>query len=93
MLFAAVLSFSCNNADNTAIKKIDNLSGNTDSAGSQPVQLDPGPGAANAGNATDAIGNRKDLTQRPDAKNGLGSEALMSAGPFSIVRSKYPCAF
>ena len=67
LLFAAVFSFSCNNADNAPIKNTDSLRGNTDSAGSQPVQSDPGPGAANAGNATDTIGSRKDLTPRTDS--------------------------
>ena len=71
ILFAVILatgfSFSCNNADNAPIKKTDSLVGNTDSAGSQPVQSDPSPGAANAGNATDTIGNRKELTPRTDS--------------------------
>jgi hypothetical protein len=67
LIFSAILSFSCNNADNANIKKTDSLSGNTDSAGSQPVQSDPGPGAANAGNATDTIGRRTELTPRTDS--------------------------
>jgi hypothetical protein len=49
----AILSFSCNNSNNTQGKNADSVSGNTDSAGSQPIQ--PGPGSANGGNATDTI--------------------------------------
>jgi len=50
-LLAVVLSLSCNNPNDTTNKTADSVvSGNTDSAGSQPV-----PGVANEGNATDTI--------------------------------------
>jgi hypothetical protein len=64
-LFASMLSFGCGNSNNT-VNKTDTLSGNTDSMGSQPVQ--PGPGAANGGNATDTVANRNgDLKPRTDS--------------------------
>ena len=51
LFFAVILSFSCNNSNDTTNKTADSVvSGNTDSAGSQPV-----PGVANEGNATDTI--------------------------------------
>jgi hypothetical protein len=65
-LFAAILSFSCNNSNHTTNKNPDTtVSGNTDSAGSQPVQ--PGPGSANAGNATDTIARRNEPAPRIDS--------------------------
>jgi hypothetical protein len=54
LLFASILGFSCSNPNDTSSKTVDSVvSGNTDSAGSQPVQ--PIPAAANEGNATDTI--------------------------------------
>ena len=65
-LSAIILSVSCNNPNHTTIKNTDTtVSGNTDSAGSQPVQ--PGPGAANAGNATDTIARRNEPAPRIDS--------------------------
>ena len=61
-LSAIILSVGCNNPNHTTNKNTDTtVSGNTDSAGSQPVQ--PGPGAANAGNATDTIARRMSRRQ------------------------------
>ncbi len=63
---AVILSVSCNNPNHTTNKNTDTtISGNTDSAGSQPVQ--PGPGAANAGNATDTIARRNEPTPGTDS--------------------------
>jgi|GEM_PF-6964963 hypothetical protein len=64
-IFAAVL-FSCSNPNDSTHKNTDTVSsGNTDSAGSQPVQT--GSGAANAGNATDTITRNGDQPVRTDS--------------------------
>jgi hypothetical protein len=64
-LSAAILSFSCNNSNNTTNKNTDSVSGNTDSAGSQPVQAPSG--SASAGNATDSIAHRNEPVPRVDS--------------------------
>jgi hypothetical protein len=64
-LFAAILSFSCKNSNNTVNKNTDSVGGNTDSAGSQPVQAPSG--SANAGYATDTIAHRNEPAPRVDS--------------------------
>jgi hypothetical protein len=69
LLLVAMLSFSCNNSNrNSGYKSRDSLSGNTDSAGSQPAEPAPGaaepvPPAASSGNGTDTIAH--ELAQPP----------------------------
>ncbi len=63
---AVILVVSCNNSTHSTNKNTDTIvSGNMDSAGSQPMQ--PGPGAANAGNATDTIARRNEPAPRIDS--------------------------
>jgi hypothetical protein len=66
LLFSGILSSSCNSTSDSKNKHKDSLnSGNTDSMGSQPVQ--PGPGAANGGNATDTIAHESTPAPRTDS--------------------------
>ena len=65
LLSASVLGFSCGNSNNTVNKTTDTTTGNTDSMGSQPVQ--PGPGSANGGNATDTIAHENAPAPRTDS--------------------------
>ena len=66
VLFVAMLGFSCGNPNNQVNKNTDTVTtGNTDSSGSQPVQ--PGPGSANGGNATDTIGHENAPAPRIDS--------------------------
>jgi hypothetical protein len=66
LLFASVLSFSCGNSNNQVNKHTDTTTaGNTDSSGSQPVQ--PGPGSASGGNATDTIAHESTPAPRTDS--------------------------
>jgi hypothetical protein len=65
-LFAAMLGVSCGNSNNQVNKNMDTTTtGNTDSSGSQPVQ--PGPGSANGGNATDTIAHETTPAPRTDS--------------------------
>ncbi|HLA60358.1 MAG TPA: hypothetical protein VK622_16405 [Puia sp.] len=65
-LFGTMLSVSCGNSNNQVNKNTDtSTTGNTDSSGSQPVQ--PGPGSANGGNATDTIAHEKTPAPRTDS--------------------------
>jgi hypothetical protein len=65
-LSTVILSVSCNHSNHSVSKNSDTtVSGNTDSFGSQPVQ--PGPGAANGGNATDTIARRNEPAPRIDS--------------------------
>ena len=66
LLFVAILSFNCGNSNNRVNKNTDTVTtGNTDSSGSQPVQ--PGPGSANGGNATDTIAHGNAPAPRIDS--------------------------
>ena len=66
LLSSVILSVSCNNPNHTTNKNADTtVSGNTDSSGSQPVQ--PGPGSANGGNATDTIAREHEQPPRTDS--------------------------
>ena len=65
LLVAGIASFSCNNPDKPVVTNTDSVAGNTDSTGSQPVQ--PGPGSANAGNATDTLSRDNDQKLRTDS--------------------------
>jgi len=65
VLFASMLSLSCGNSNNQVNKTTDTATGNTDSSGSQPVQ--PGPGSANGGNATDTIAHESTPAPRTDS--------------------------